>query len=99
MTTFLAIANKSRLTISHFECQTIGQIELIEGRLEFTTINLFPKIIVETETDIAAGNEVLLKAYKHCIVANSIKPHLVHHGEVLANQTPAINADKSHCPF
>lgn len=83
MTTYLAIAEKSRLAIMHFECNAIGQLQLVEGHLEFTVINLFPKIYVEKESEIAVGNEVLLKTYRHCIIANSIKPHLVHHGEVL----------------
>lgn len=83
MTTYLAIAEKKRLTVSNFTCNAIGQIQLVEGHLEFTTINLFPKIMVNKEEDIPVANEVLLKTYKHCIVANSIKPQLVHHGEVL----------------
>ena len=86
MTTYLAIADKRRLAICNFECNAIGQIQLVEGYLEFTTINLFPKIYVASESDITIANEILLKTYKHCIVANSIKPLLVHHGEVLIAQ-------------
>ncbi len=83
MTTFLAVAEKKRLQVCDFECSSIGQVRLYEGHLEFTTIDLFPKIYVESEADIPLANETLLKAYKHCIIANSIKPLLVHHGEVL----------------
>ena len=86
MTTYLAIAEKKRLVIGNFTCNAIGQIQLVEGHLEFTTINLFPTITVEKEEDIPVANEVLLKTYKHCIVANSIKPLLVHHGEVLVER-------------
>ena len=88
MTTCLAIAEKQQLTIAHFECSAIGQINLVEGHLEFTNVNLFPKIFVAKKEDIAKGNSVLMKAYKHCIIANSIKPHLIHHGEVIADQHP-----------
>ncbi|HAO45620.1 MAG TPA: OsmC family protein [Ferruginibacter sp.] len=83
MTTFLAIAEKKRLQVCNFECSSIGQVKLYEGHLEFTTIDLFPKIFVETEADFTLANETLLKTYKHCIIANSIKSLLVHHGEVL----------------
>lgn len=86
MTTFLAIADKKHLTVCDFECSSIGQVRLYEGHLEFTTIDLFPKIYVETEADIPVANEILLKTYKHCIIANSIKPLLVHHGEVLLSK-------------
>jgi organic hydroperoxide reductase OsmC/OhrA len=86
MTTCLAVAEKKGLTVSHFECSAIGQVTLVEGHLEFTTINLFPKIFVAKEQDIAIANEVLMKTYKHCIIVNSIKPHLIHHGEVLVDK-------------
>ena len=86
MTTYLAIAEKRRLTITDFTCSTIGQVQLVEGHLEFTTVNLFPKIFVEKEEDLPIANEVLLKTYKHCIIANSVKAQLVHHGEVLVNK-------------
>jgi organic hydroperoxide reductase OsmC/OhrA len=86
MTTYLAIAEKSRLTIADFECSTIGQIALVEGHLEFININLFPKIYVERQEEMVLANEVLTKTYKHCIVANSIKTHLIHHGQVLLNR-------------
>ncbi|MGF2414002.1 OsmC family protein [Ferruginibacter sp.] len=86
MTTYLSIAEKRRLTLSHFECSAIGQVTLVEGHLEFTTINLFPKIFVAAQTAVAIANEVLMKAYQHCIIANSIKPHLIHHGEVLVDK-------------
>ena len=41
-----------------------------------------------TTANIVKANEALVKAYKHCIVANSIKPHLVHHGAVLMDKHP-----------
>lgn len=89
MTTYLAIAEKKRLTVCNFNCNAIGHIQLVEGHLEFTTIDLFPKVYVENEADIPAANEVLLKTYKHCIIANSVKALLVHHGEVLIDKHAA----------
>lgn len=90
MTTFLAIAEKKRLTISDFSCHTIGHIKLMDGHLEFTTIDLFPKVIVEKTEDVAVADEVLLKTYKHCIIANSIRSLLVHHGEVVVEKQPVV---------
>ncbi len=91
MTTYFAIAEKKRLPVSDFTCNAIGHVHLVEGHLEFTVIDLFPKIYVEKETDIPVANEVLLKTYRHCIIANSIKAHLVHHGEVLVNEYPVLD--------
>lgn len=88
MATYLAIAEKNELKIAHFECSTIGQIAMVEGHLEFININLFPKIYVETQEELVLANEVLTKSYKYCIIANSIRPHLIHHGQVLLNRHP-----------
>lgn len=86
MTTYLALAEKHDLKVAHYDCNVIGQVALVEGHLEFTSINLFPKIYVAGADDIVKGNEVLMKTYKHCIVTNSIKPHLVQHGAVMADK-------------
>jgi len=91
MTTCMAIAAKKNLVIANFECNAIGLVQLVEGHLEFTSIELFPKVFVSKEEDFSLANDVLLKTYKHCIIANSIKTWLVHHGEVLL----AIG-DKAH---
>jgi len=88
MTTYLAFAEKSRLTIGHFECNAIGEVNVLEGHLEFTTINLFPKIYVLNEADIPIANEAMFKTNRHCIIANSVKSHLIHHGEVLIEKHP-----------
>lgn len=91
MTTYLAIAEKRRLSITHFECNATGEIHLVEGHLEFKTISLFPKIYVAKEEELSIANEVMLKAYKHCIIANSIKLQLVHQGKVLQEKPSWAN--------
>lgn len=83
MTTYLALADKRNLKVTRVTCAAIGQINLYEAHLEFTTINLYPKIYIESEKDRDLANELLLSAYSYCIIANSIKPLLVNHGEVL----------------
>lgn len=87
LTTYLAIADKKNLTVCHLTCNAIGQINLYEQHLEFTTINLYPKIYVGADDDIPLANEILLSAYTQCIVANSVKPLLINHGEVLVEKT------------
>lgn len=83
MTTCFAIAEKQHLTITHFSCNAIGHVALAEGHLEFISADLYPKLVVESEADVPVASEVLLKTYRHSIVANSVKTQLVNHGEVL----------------
>ena len=94
MTTYLAIAEKRNLKVSHITCDSIGQINLYEGHLEFTNINLYPKIYIESDKDISLANEILLSSYTHCIIANSVKPLLINHGEVLIDKDPAETMKK-----
>jgi organic hydroperoxide reductase OsmC/OhrA len=87
MTAYLGMAEKHHLKINKLTCSAIGQINLYEDHLEFTSVNLYPKIYIEDETQLHIANELLLGSYRHCIVANSIKPLLINHGEVLAGET------------
>jgi organic hydroperoxide reductase OsmC/OhrA len=86
MTAYLGMAEKRGLGINNLTCSAIGQINLYENHLEFTTINLYPKIYISDEKQVSIANELLLSSYMHCIVANSIKPLLVNHGEVLVEE-------------
>lgn len=90
MTTYLAIAEKQNLAICEITCNAIGQINLYESHLEFTSINLYPKVYIEKEKDIATANKILLSAYMHCIIANSVKPLLINHGEILIDKVPEL---------
>lgn len=86
MTAYLGMAEKRHLKVKDLTCSAIGQINLYENHLEFTTINLFPKIYIDDESQLNIANEILLSSYMHCIVANSIKPLLINHGEVLVEE-------------
>ena len=44
------------------------------------------KIYIKAEEDRDLANELLLSAYSYCIIANSINPLLVNHGEVLVEK-------------
>lgn len=95
MTTYLAIAEKRNLKVCHMTCGSIGQINLYEAHLEFTTINLYPKVYIQTDADIVIAKEILHSAYNHCIVANSVKPLLINHGEVLIDEHSAETKGKA----
>lgn len=89
LTAYLAIAEKRNLSVKDITCGAIGQINLYEDHLEFTSINLYPKVYIEFSKDIAIANEILLNAYVHCITANSVKAMIINHGEVLVEQIAA----------
>ena len=63
MTTYPAIAEKRNLKVSPITCALIGQINLYQNHLEFTTVNLYPKVYILLDADTALANEILLIAY------------------------------------
>ncbi|MGB4936761.1 MAG: OsmC family protein, partial [Ferruginibacter sp.] len=86
MTAYLGAAEKKEIAIGKLSCSAIGQINLYDNHLEFTTINLYPRIFIDDESNLEIANELLLSAYNHCIVANSVKSMLINHGEVLVEK-------------
>lgn len=86
MTTYQALAAQKELEVLHISCNAIGQVNLYEGHLEFTTINLYPKIYIKSEEGRELASQLLLSAYSYCIIANSVKALLVNHGEVLLEE-------------
>jgi organic hydroperoxide reductase OsmC/OhrA len=93
MTTYLAFAKKLHFTISNFECNAIGQIEIIDGKYKFTNINLYPKIFIAGETLREKANLALEKTHKYCLVTNSVNADVFYHSEVLTD-LPSVNEIK-----
>jgi organic hydroperoxide reductase OsmC/OhrA len=85
MATYLVFAKKSGFEISGFECETIGQVELVEGSYRFTTINVYPRIYIKDESLRAMAEIALEKTQKHCLISNSISADILYHCEILVN--------------
>jgi peroxiredoxin-like protein len=88
MTTYLAFAKKLNFEISHFECNTIGQIQIVEGRYKFTNINVYPKIFIAKEGLREKANTVVEKTHKYCLVTNSLNVNVFFHTEVVKDLHP-----------
>ncbi|MEY5049825.1 MAG: hypothetical protein RLZZ175_3184 [Bacteroidota bacterium] len=73
MTTFLAIAENSKLEFETFSCEAKGKLEQIEGKYLITEIELFPKLKIKNESDAEKAMRILLKTEKACLISNSIQ--------------------------
>lgn len=73
MTTFLAIAENSKLEFETFSCEAKGKLEQIEGKYLITEIELFPKVKIKNELDTEKAMKILLKTEKACLISNSIQ--------------------------
>lgn len=73
MTTFLAIAENSKLSFSHFGCSAYGKLETVEGKLMISGVVLKPVVTIPSEADRERTLRILQKAEANCLISNSIK--------------------------
>ncbi|WHF52872.1 OsmC family protein [Chryseobacterium gotjawalense] len=73
MTTFLSIAENSKLEFTGFTCKSHGKLEQIEGKFLMTEVILEPTVTIANESDREKAERVLQKSEQHCLISNSIK--------------------------
>ncbi|HKY26778.1 MAG TPA: OsmC family protein [Pyrinomonadaceae bacterium] len=74
MTTFVAIADNSKLEFVRFHADAVGKLEKVEGQgLMITHITLRPKLVLKHNRDAERALRIFQKAEKHCLIANSIR--------------------------
>ena len=74
MTTFLAIAENSKLEFVSFSADAKGKLEKVDGQgFIMTEVVLRPKLIINHARDVERAGRILAKAEKNCLISNSIK--------------------------
>jgi peroxiredoxin-like protein len=84
MTTFLSIAENSKLEFSEFSCSAIGNLDQIEGKFLMTEIILNPVLLISKEADRGKAERVLEKSEKACLISNSIKSNVILNPTILS---------------
>jgi peroxiredoxin-like protein len=77
MTTFLAIADYSKLEFEKFECKAVGILESVEGKFLMTEIILKPIVYIKNQEEIEKTERILHKSEKACLISNSIITNVV----------------------
>lgn len=74
MTTFLAIAENSKLDFVSFKTAADGKLEKLDGQgFMMSEITLRPQLVIAQARDTERASRILEKAEKHCLISNSIK--------------------------
>lgn len=74
MTTFLTIAENSKLEFVSFSADAKGKLEKLEGKgFIMTEVVLRPKLLISHARDAERAGRILEKAEKNCLISNSIK--------------------------
>mgnify|MGYP001069902563 FL=1 len=72
MTTFLAIAENSRLEFKEFNCNAVGILDQVDGKYLITEVVLNPTLVITKGEDKEKALRVLEKSEKACLISNSI---------------------------
>lgn len=73
MTTFLAIAENSKLAFKSFVCASKGKLDQLDNKLAMTQVDLYPTVVLNREEDRERAMRVLAKTETACLITNSIK--------------------------
>ena len=73
MTTFLAIAENSTLEFLSFSCESKGKMELQNGKLIMSEIDLCPSVVISNESQRDKTIRIVKKAENACLISRSIK--------------------------
>ena len=77
MTTFLAIAEHSKLNFTSFECNAIGVLDSVNDKFVMTEIILEPVVTLTDEKDNDRALRILQRTESNCLISNSIKSKVI----------------------
>ncbi|MFA5556570.1 MAG: OsmC family protein [Flavobacteriaceae bacterium] len=83
MTTFLAIAENSRVEFENFECKTNIKLELVDRKYLITQAEIFPKVKLVNQEQKERMLRVIEKTKENCLVTNSMKTTITLTPEIL----------------
>ena len=84
MTTFLAIAENSRLSFESYSSCATGKLEKMEeGGFQITRIVVKPRLTLAPGEDMRKASRVIAKSEEHCLIARSIKAQVVMEPEII----------------
>ena len=77
MTTFLAIAENSKLEFITFDSNAKGKLEIVDGKYMISEVELMPTVTISNEADKEKAIRVLMKSEKACLISNSVKSTII----------------------
>ncbi|HKL37214.1 MAG TPA: OsmC family protein [Salegentibacter sp.] len=83
MTTFLAIAENSKLDFISFKSKAVGKLGKVEGKFQMTEIILKPVLEITDENNAERAKRIVEKSEKICLISNSIKTKITLETEIV----------------
>ena len=73
MTTFLAIAETSKLEYTEYSSQAEGLLEKTEQGYMITEIVIRPRVVIKDPAALDRARRIIEKAEQHCLISKSMK--------------------------
>jgi organic hydroperoxide reductase OsmC/OhrA len=87
--TFRAVARAARLEWLQLECRVEGVLERVAQRSEFTRYTTIATLTVPAGVDTAKAHQLLERAERGCLIANSLRGERVLEAEIIAAESAA----------
>jgi peroxiredoxin-like protein len=88
MTTFLSIAENSKLEFVSFDSKSVGKLEMVDGKYMMSEVTLMPVVTISGEQQKERAERVLQKSEANCLISNSVKSTIIFKPEI--NITQAV---------
>jgi len=73
MTTFLAIAEYSKLEFISFDCDAEGVLDKVDSKFLMTEVTLKARLVIDDASKKERAERILEKSEAACLISNSIK--------------------------
>lgn len=73
MTTFVAIAENSKLEYDSLSVQSVGYLGKEDGKFVMTRVVLKPTLVIPNEADAEKADRIMHKAEAACLITRSVK--------------------------
>jgi organic hydroperoxide reductase OsmC/OhrA len=77
MTTFLAVAENSKLEFESFSSHATGKLDKLEGKYMMTEVLLRPTLVINNPEHQEKAKRVLEMSEKACLISNSVKSTII----------------------
>ena len=88
MTTFLSVAENSKLSFQSFSCESKGKLDKVDGKFQMTEVLIEPIITISDEKDRERALKILLKTEANCLITNSISSRVIMNPVILVSGSP-----------
>ena len=86
MATFLAIAENSKLEFVSYDCNAVGKVEKLEGKLVVSEITLKPRVVILHGEEEPRVIRILEMSEKACAISNSINSKIILEPKIIINE-------------